>query len=206
MHARYYDAGGGRFLSVDPVLDLKSATTKPQMWNRYSYVANNPVNAVDPDGRETYLVSRTLAFIPMAGAKVSLRVQVVSHTFIMTTSGGLNTYSWGNTPDGKTVGKWFKNANEDTAAAKEANAIDSKLVKTKMGDDSLDPYIQKAFDLDANKENDPSNHANGVVWGNCKTEARDLIEEAKRLRAEDQKRKQDEKTRHQKDVDDNKQQ
>lgn len=50
MHARYYGAGVGRFLSMDPT--LKSAERRrPQSWNRYVYVENNPVNAVDPDGR-----------------------------------------------------------------------------------------------------------------------------------------------------------
>ncbi|MFA6957339.1 MAG: RHS repeat-associated core domain-containing protein [Thermoanaerobaculia bacterium] len=52
MHARYYNPNLGRFLSVDPVLDQKSAAKNPQRWNRYSYVSNNPVNKIDPDGRE----------------------------------------------------------------------------------------------------------------------------------------------------------
>ena len=37
MHARYYDGRLGRFLSVDPAMDLKKAIPNPQMWNRYSY-------------------------------------------------------------------------------------------------------------------------------------------------------------------------
>ena len=41
----------GRFLSVDPVLPLQAAMKSPQMWNRYAYVRNNPINATDPDGR-----------------------------------------------------------------------------------------------------------------------------------------------------------
>jgi uncharacterized protein RhaS with RHS repeats len=52
MHARYYNPQWGRFLSVDPVLDVKGAIRKPQAWNRYSYVMNNPVRYTDPDGRE----------------------------------------------------------------------------------------------------------------------------------------------------------
>ena len=51
MHARYYSPNTGRFLSVDPVLDLKTALKNPQGWNRYAYVKNNPVNRTDPDGR-----------------------------------------------------------------------------------------------------------------------------------------------------------
>jgi RHS repeat-associated protein len=52
MHARYYDANLSRFLSVDPVMDMKRAMKNPQGWNRYSYVLNNPIGNVDPDGRE----------------------------------------------------------------------------------------------------------------------------------------------------------
>lgn len=50
FHARQYDRLG-RFLSVDPVLDVAAAMRSPQLWNRYSYVANNPINAIDPTGR-----------------------------------------------------------------------------------------------------------------------------------------------------------
>jgi RHS repeat-associated protein len=51
MHARYYNPNLGRFLSIDPALDTKKASTNPQMWNRYAYVSNNPMNRIDPDGR-----------------------------------------------------------------------------------------------------------------------------------------------------------
>ncbi|HEY0143199.1 MAG TPA: RHS repeat-associated core domain-containing protein [Thermoanaerobaculia bacterium] len=50
MHARYYDVGRGRFLSVDPTWE-SADLGKPQTWNRYSYVTNNPVNLTDPDGK-----------------------------------------------------------------------------------------------------------------------------------------------------------
>jgi RHS repeat-associated protein len=56
MHARHYDPNLGRFLSVDPVVDVKRALRSPQMWNRYSYVVNNPMNRIDPDGRLVQLV------------------------------------------------------------------------------------------------------------------------------------------------------
>lgn len=46
MHARYESGRWGRFLSVDPIIPMGDA--KPQMWNRYSYVANNPMNRTDP--------------------------------------------------------------------------------------------------------------------------------------------------------------
>jgi RHS repeat-associated protein len=52
MHARSYDPNLGRFLSVDPVLDIDKAVREPQRWNRYSYVVNNPMRYVDPDGKD----------------------------------------------------------------------------------------------------------------------------------------------------------
>jgi RHS repeat-associated protein len=52
MHARYDNASLGRFLSVDPSLDLKRALTNPQSWNRYSYALNSPLNYTDPTGRD----------------------------------------------------------------------------------------------------------------------------------------------------------
>lgn len=50
MHARSYTAKTGRFLSVDPTWASADAG-KPQSWNRYVYVMNNPVNLTDPDGK-----------------------------------------------------------------------------------------------------------------------------------------------------------
>ncbi len=50
LHARYMVAGTGRFLSVDPTW-ASADLTRPQSWNRYAYVMNNPVNVKDPDGR-----------------------------------------------------------------------------------------------------------------------------------------------------------
>lgn len=46
MGARYYDSLIGRFLSVDPVMDLGA----PQQWAAYSYASNNPVTFSDPSG------------------------------------------------------------------------------------------------------------------------------------------------------------
>ncbi|WP_229785766.1 RHS repeat-associated core domain-containing protein, partial [Promicromonospora citrea] len=44
--ARWYDETIGRFLTVDPVMDL----TDPQQWNAYAYSNNNPVTYSDPTG------------------------------------------------------------------------------------------------------------------------------------------------------------
>jgi RHS repeat-associated protein len=44
--ARYYDPGLGKFISVDPVMDV----TDPQQWAPYSYSNSNPVTWSDPSG------------------------------------------------------------------------------------------------------------------------------------------------------------
>jgi RHS repeat-associated protein len=52
LHARYYDLRLGRFLSVDPNVDVEKNLREPQRWNRYAYVTNNPMKYADPDGRD----------------------------------------------------------------------------------------------------------------------------------------------------------
>jgi RHS repeat-associated protein len=55
MHARFYGTRRGRFLSVDPRMDTTNALKKPQTWNRYTYADNNPIQKVDPDGRQAVI-------------------------------------------------------------------------------------------------------------------------------------------------------
>jgi len=49
--ARYYGSKIGRFTTVDPLYTWQENLLDPQRWNRYSYVRNNPLRYVDPDGR-----------------------------------------------------------------------------------------------------------------------------------------------------------
>jgi len=46
---RYYSSAQGRFISVDP-LGASAIIADPQSFNRYTYVVNNPLRYVDPDG------------------------------------------------------------------------------------------------------------------------------------------------------------
>ncbi|MHB1059115.1 MAG: RHS repeat-associated core domain-containing protein [Rhodanobacter sp.] len=48
MQARYYDAGVGHMLSVDPVRPTPGNVFS---FNRYAYANNNPIINTDPDGR-----------------------------------------------------------------------------------------------------------------------------------------------------------
>jgi RHS repeat-associated protein len=50
--ARYYASSMGRWLSPDPKIISKQRMYDPQQWNMYSYARNNPLGAIDPDGRE----------------------------------------------------------------------------------------------------------------------------------------------------------
>ncbi|WP_344126473.1 RHS repeat-associated core domain-containing protein [Luedemannella flava] len=48
LGAREYDQATGRFISVDPAMDLAD----PQHWNGYSYANNSPITLSDPSGLE----------------------------------------------------------------------------------------------------------------------------------------------------------
>jgi uncharacterized protein RhaS with RHS repeats len=115
MHARYDMGTTGRFVSMDPALDVALALVEPQRWNRYAYVQNNPVAATDPDGRATYRINRAIG-----GYRARNPYNPATHTFIATTSGGvIRTYSWGNISDQFTKNRWNENKPEDQVAAKE---------------------------------------------------------------------------------------
>ena len=47
--ARYMSSPLGRFISPDPSM-LSTVKANPQTWNRYTYVLNNPMKYVDPNG------------------------------------------------------------------------------------------------------------------------------------------------------------
>ncbi|MDQ7911374.1 polymorphic toxin-type HINT domain-containing protein [Phytohabitans sp. ZYX-F-186] len=47
--ARDYDPAAGRFISIDPIMDL----TVPQQWNGYAYSENNPTTFSDPTGEKS---------------------------------------------------------------------------------------------------------------------------------------------------------
>ncbi|MCQ8186657.1 RHS repeat-associated core domain-containing protein, partial [Parvularcula maris] len=47
MQARFYEGKVGRFLSTDPV---QFGPDRPDMFGRYGYAYNDPINVTDPDG------------------------------------------------------------------------------------------------------------------------------------------------------------
>ena len=50
--ARYLTSAQGRWMSADPTLS-SADIDNPQSWSRYTYVNDNPLRHVDPDGRQT---------------------------------------------------------------------------------------------------------------------------------------------------------
>ena len=59
--ARYYSSAMGRFMSPDPKLISKQRILDPQQWNMYAYTRNNPLVAIDPDGKELRFVNEAQA-------------------------------------------------------------------------------------------------------------------------------------------------
>ena len=107
MQARFQDPVSGRFLSIDPVTFLQNGN--PGYFNRYAYTMNDPINLIDPDGRESWLVSRPLS--PPAGI-------AANHMFVLVrndTTGQVSRFSYG--PQGhptKSPGKLVNHAGTGT--------------------------------------------------------------------------------------------
>jgi RHS repeat-associated protein len=99
LRARYYNQSNGRFLSRDtyPLNQIR-----PREWNRYSYVAGDPVNAVDPSGltaiaqQGMHFNLETLKAIPKAillGWSVSCILTLVSQQIGVLLRGNCTIYS-----------------------------------------------------------------------------------------------------------------
>ena len=53
----YYGSSMGRFMSPDPSGMAFTSLSNPQSFNMYSYVQNNPLSAVDPDGLDCVYIN-----------------------------------------------------------------------------------------------------------------------------------------------------
>jgi hypothetical protein len=111
-----------------------------------------------------------------------------THEFTVTMDkhGAIHTYSWGNDFNDANGSHWYQDRPEDRKAA--TDSLEGKkgvaVVGPLQGDESLNPYIDQAYDMlhDAGK-NSPSSHLNGVLGMNCKTEGDRLLKLAKGLQA-----------------------
>ncbi len=76
MNGRIYDAKLARFVQADPFIQ---AATDSQMYNRYTYLRNNPMNATDPSGY--FLVGASMMTLDAAivGGTYALFKEAASH-------------------------------------------------------------------------------------------------------------------------------
>jgi RHS repeat-associated protein len=156
--SRWYDPQLGIFLTEDP-LGLKEGP------NAYQYARQNPIDFLDPFGTQVYRQNRRIG-----SNEAASNLNPLTHTYDFTTKpdGTVeHTYSWGNKAN--TQG-WNKDQPEDIAAA--TQALEQNRWLRKVGDETLEPYLEDAFNELNKKENE---HANWWVVNNCKSEATKLL-------------------------------
>jgi RHS repeat-associated protein len=179
---RMYQPELGRFLQPDPKqFDAGD-------YNLYRYCHNDPVNKIDPTGLDTYQQNRDFDGLG-GGVSYQSNFNIGTHSFTFTTNpdGSIaHTYSWGNTGNDR---GWHIDRTVDRNAAEQAMTL-PRFLQNKVGDSTLDPYIQKAFDQLNKKENE---HQNLGVARNCKWEATNLLHLARQLQKKDQEAQKREK-------------
>ena len=124
MQARYYDPLIGRFLSVDPVGFSPDA---PYMFNRYTYVNNDPLNLIDPDGQLPVFV------IPLA---IFIAKEIAAEGASRATGGATDILSTRRTARNifKAGGKQLaKRKAKKEAATNRAKSIEKGVPETKLG-------------------------------------------------------------------------
>lgn len=73
--ARYFRAPSGRFITVDPVVNVEAALVDPRRWNRYAYANNNPLKFTDPDGKDPRLIGGLIGATVYGGWQAYWNVQ-----------------------------------------------------------------------------------------------------------------------------------
>jgi RHS repeat-associated protein len=134
FEARYLRAGIGRFTTVDPVVAQDQALADPQRWNRYTYVANNPLKYTDPDGRDIRYATPALReqlfrlawYAPGLAAEIvaavkdpTLLVDIVEKDFRNTCPNGAPGCDSVNAEDGVKIVTMIINPDDDRTARHE---------------------------------------------------------------------------------------
>ncbi len=176
MFARYYGLSSARFGSPDL---LGGHRRNPQSWNRYAYVRNNPITAIDPNGRDVYRISRPPFFGPYP-EPVSLDKFQRHDFFVFTKKKGNReviekTVSWNN-------GKWVDDLSKDRVAADKAlRAGPAKW----LGDERDEKYYREVIE-EYNEDGAPTDQR-FLEGYTCKDAAECVEKEAKRRKKGDEK-------------------
>src|SRR3989449_7847803 len=110
--ARYNSSSLGRFMSPDPA-NFGAIDESPQTWNAYSYVGNNPLSAVDPDGLDCiYTSNRTESSVEVTIVRGDCKSDTDNGVYV---NGTVNENSL--TYNGSELGYSISNAEEQTGGA-----------------------------------------------------------------------------------------
>jgi RHS repeat-associated protein len=112
--ARYNSSSLGRFMSPDPY-NAGAFLGAPQSWDAYSYVLNNPLNAIDPDGLDCVYVVNDAVFVKRGDCFSDTDAGIFVNGTIASKSG---TYDQAT----GTVG--FNYTNDDTGAIGKGEVLD----------------------------------------------------------------------------------
>jgi RHS repeat-associated protein len=85
MNGRIYDPRLARFLQADPFVQSPSDT---QMYNRYSYTRNNPLNAADPSGYFISAIAAIVAYAATGNVAVAVIAAGITATAVTLARGG----------------------------------------------------------------------------------------------------------------------
>jgi RHS repeat-associated protein len=106
IDAREYDPVLGRFVSVDPIMDL----TDPQQWHGYAYGNNNPATISDPtgewglDGLFDMIMSAIAAVVLQIAYQQNLKSKLLRPPKISTGGGSGSTWKPGGGGSGGDIG------------------------------------------------------------------------------------------------------
>jgi RHS repeat-associated protein len=135
FEARYFSSTQGRFTSPDPYNpvvdsqeedDLEEYLGQPQNWNRYTFVWNNPLRFVDPNGEKVYVVVYTTGNDVDNGGDAELRRAAETKAQAIQNSKGFNPKK------DKVLLRGVQTKNDFAKVINEANGLNKQFGKVEQ--------------------------------------------------------------------------